>query len=89
MVTDLKMAYSEKSLKAEIQPCPFCGSVNNLVITDDDTFYDLYHENGSATLSIECRKCYVEMYEHDYVGNDYDHKAKILIEKWNRRKAAK
>ena len=85
MVVNLKMAYSEKSLKMEIRPCPFCGSTDNLRITSDESFYELYGKNGNATIGIYCTKCHAEMYEHDYHGNNYDQKAKILIEKWNRR----
>lgn len=86
MVADLKMAYSKKSLeKIEIRPCPFCGSIDNLEITSDNQFYELYGKHGGATITIKCTKCYAEMYEHDYNGNNYDQKAKLLIEKWNRR----
>lgn len=63
MVTDLKMAYSEKSLKTEIQPCPFCGSIDGLTVTSDSQFYELYGKNGDATIAISCIKCYAEMYE--------------------------
>ena len=86
MVINLKMSYSKKSLESmEVLPCPFCGSTDNLQITNDEDYYELYGRHGYATIILECTKCNVSMYEHDYRKNNYDQKAKFLIEKWNRR----
>lgn len=83
---NLKMSYSKESLESvDVLPCPFCGSTDNLKITSDITFYKLYSENGDATIVLTCTKCNLDMYEHSYHKNDYEQKAMILIEKWNRR----
>lgn len=82
---NLKMSYSKKSIEADVLPCPFCGSTDNLQITDDEIYYKSYGEHGHATIALGCTKCHVSMYEFDYHENNYDQKVKFLIEKWNRR----
>lgn len=69
----------------DIKPCPFCGSKENLHITSEDTFKELFERYDRATLSIECRKCGLDLYEHKYSGDEYEIKRDILIKKWNRR----
>lgn len=69
----------------DIKPCPFCGSKENLYITSEDTFKELFERYDGATLSIECKKCGLALYEHKYSGDEYEIKSDILIKKWNRR----
>ena len=69
----------------ELKPCPFCGG-KDLTITPRSGFKRVLKEHGRATISMSCTKCHIDMYEHSYNGNDFDTKAKILIEKWNERK---
>lgn len=62
--------------------CPFCGN-ENIEITTKSLFYELLGEHGSATISIECPVCNLDMYECSYSGNDYNLKREILLRKWN------
>lgn len=70
----------------EIKPRPFCGKTDRLVFSEKELFERLYAEKGSATVALSCKRCKVDMYEHDYGGDDYGIKAKILLNKWNERK---
>ena len=69
-----------------VKPCPFCGSIENLWISDRESFNELTAEHGYATIVIRCEHCYTEMYEHEYRGIVYENKVEHLIRKWNTRK---
>lgn len=69
-----------------VKPCPICGRMEFLKVSPRKQFEELLKENGSATISILCTECYIEMFEHDYSGDDYHKKVSILIRKWNERK---
>lgn len=69
----------------KVKPCPFCGKTEFLSVMPRDFFEELYDKNGGACLTITCSKCHVDMYEHDFNYNDYHAKARILVDKWNRR----
>lgn len=69
----------------EVRECPLCGKTDKLEITDYELFNDLMKENGSATISIDCARCNLTLYEHSYHGLDYNEKMGILVRKWNTR----
>lgn len=67
-----------------IKPCPFCGGTR-FIITGRGNFNFNVTKYGSATVSIACRDCNGEKYEHTSASNDYDERIAILIEGWNTR----
>ena len=67
----------------KFDPCPFCGETN-FDVTTKKTFKQLLKENGRACISIDCRNCKLDMYEHTD-GVPYEKKLDLLKEKWNRR----
>lgn len=77
--------YEDENIEC-LKPCPFCGKTDELAITSKSSFQDLYCENGTATISIYCKRCSLNMYEHKYTGSKYEVKARKLIKKWNKRK---
>jgi hypothetical protein len=77
--------YENKDIET-LKPCPLCGKTDKLVITSKSNFQDLYCEHGSATISIECERCSLYLYELGYAGSKYDVKVKKLVKKWNERK---
>ena len=65
------------------KPCPFCGK-KDLGVTPKDFYEELVEENGTACVSVRCKNCALDMYEHtDDVP--YEEKIDLLKEKWNRR----
>lgn len=66
-------------------PCPFCGSKKDFLLSSDELFYQLQDKYGDACLSLTCDKCKVTMYEHTYTERDYLTRVKILMDKWNSR----
>lgn len=65
------------------KPCPFCGK-NNLEATPKDFYEELLEENGRACITVRCKNCKLDMYEHTD-GVTYEEKIDLLIDKWNRR----
>ena len=65
-----------------IRSCPICNE-RELSVTSKSVFDKLYVENGDATISIECRNCSLQLYEHKYHGKSYKTKLNKLIDKWN------
>ena len=65
------------------KPCPFCGGKALDVMTKE--FYsELMDENGRACVSMRCKACALDMYEHTD-GVTYEEKLDLLKAKWNRR----
>ena len=64
--------------------CPFCGN-DNIYIMTEQFYTDLYDDNGSATLTIECNLCGLVLYEHSVLERNYKYKRATLINKWNTR----
>ena len=67
-----------------LKPCPFCGG-KNFEITDKDTFYMLQGEHGMAALSMRCKDCWAQMWEHTFENKVYFARLVLLAKKWNRR----
>ena len=86
----IRMKFSDEMVKINgvdsIMPCPFCGSSDNLCVTSKANFIDCFKVNGSATISMKCENCNLELYEHDYHGKGYLTKVRILVSRWNTRK---
>lgn len=68
-----------------VVPCPFCGCVEFLRVTPRRNYEDLYDKYGYACISIECKNCNIEMYEHSVKEKNYHMKVNALINKWNHR----
>lgn len=69
----------------EIAACPFCGMTDKLTITSRKSFDEMLIEKGSAIISINCKRCNLDLYEHSYSGKNFALRAMILLDKWNRR----
>lgn len=69
----------------DIKPCPFCGELDDLTITDAGSYGDLVEAHGSSLISINCRKCDLEKKLYRIPGNNYMLGLGILITKWNTR----
>ena len=65
------------------KPCPFCGMVSRLVVTEKSFFERMVETSGFFCFSVECQKCSAEMYVFN--ETDYDEAVEHLREKWNRR----
>lgn len=73
----------------ELEACPFCGKRDRLVITTKKYHTELVEKNGDAMISIECKRCDLELKEFDRMNcNDYDVLRWALIKYWNTRKEA-
>lgn len=77
--------YEDENIEC-LKPCPVCGKTDELVITSKSSFQDLYCEHGSATISLECVRCSLYLYEQRYTGSKYEVKVRKLVKKWNERK---
>ena len=69
----------------KFNPCPFCGKTD-LGLMPKYMYEELVEENGTACVSLRCRTCDVDMYEHTD-GVTYEDKVKLLARKWNRAEA--
>lgn len=67
----------------KFDPCPFCGE-KNLAVTPKKFYDKLVKKNGMACISVRCKNCELDMYEHTD-GVTYKEKIDLLIDKWNRR----
>ena len=69
----------------DLKPCPFCGE--NPVIMDRGTFENLkgMDADGKACITIECRKCNLQFYDHTHDEQDYFIRKFLVSQKWNRR----
>lgn len=65
--------------------CPICGKMDALEYPDEQQFNELYEKNGGATITVECNRCALTMWEHDYDGSDFEQRVRILANKWNNR----
>lgn len=77
--------YFEDDSIDSLKPCPFCGKVDMISITSKACFSENYLEHGSATISLNCQRCDLDIYETSYSGTKYETKARILVQKWNER----
>lgn len=77
--------YEDENIEC-LKPCPFCGKIDEVTITSKSSFSELYCEHGSATISIGCKRCSLNLYEHRYTGSKYEVKVRQLVKKWNKRK---
>lgn len=72
-------------VKEILKPCPFCGKKDGLVLPERETYEELVRENGKACISLSCRHCNLDMYEHTHSIADYGTRLGLLIAKWNNR----
>lgn len=66
-----------------VKPCPICGQMEFLRITPRQSYEELYDSFGAACIEIECRKCFLELYEHNIKEKNYHAKVTALVNKWN------
>ena len=86
----LKMNYNNNSIEVgEIKPCPFCGTVDGLEISERDSYNELVEEYGTSLIYIECKTCAMEFKLYEVPDNNYDLGVGILITRWNQRKEDK
>lgn len=67
-----------------LKPCPFCGGEAEIA-TSQSAYYEMVGKHGHACISLECRKCNLDMYEHSFHIKNYEAKVQALAKKWNRR----
>ena len=65
------------------KPCPFCGMVSHLSVSNREMFERVVNVSGYFCLSVECQECSTEMYVFN--ETDYDEAVEHLRDKWNRR----
>ena len=72
-----------KNGEYELKPCPFCSGQPKLM--DKQFFEELDSDHGRACITIECKNCDIEMYDHTSDEHDYYVRAFLVADKWNRR----
>lgn len=65
-------------------PCPLCGKSDRISVTSKEDYYELLALNGLACISMRCRNCHIEMFEHTSSIRVYEKKVEKLYSKWNR-----
>ena len=86
----LKMKYCNDSIEVgKVKPCPFCGTVDKLEITERKSYNELVKKNGYSLIYIECKTCAMEFKLYEVPDNNYDLGVGILITRWNQRKEDK
>ena len=80
--------FAEYEEPLEIQPCPICGRTDALCIGSRERYESLYKENGGAVLTINCKRCNLQLSTYDHIEKDPSYPAMraALITKWNTRK---
>ena len=67
----------------EWKTCPQCGKLDRLDFTQQDTYERLRDENGSACVTVECRRCNLELRDHSREISEYEDRMVLLCYKWN------
>lgn len=67
--------------------CPFCGRTDKVVVLDEHLFYKLQGKYGTAAVSVECKRCSVDVYEHTSAEKNYEKRLELMRQKWNKRAA--
>lgn len=67
-------------MSEKLKPCPFCGSVKQMVLGPTCQRNDEYDPNTRAFPIIRCGGCFT-----DVPGTDWDNSGNSAIEAWNRR----
>lgn len=64
--------------------CPLCEQTDKVVIETKEFYDEVVEENGSAVLTIECKRCNLSLDDYDR-GNEGDYAAarERVVEKWN------
>lgn len=74
-------------VEVKLKPCPICGRNDRLVISKKDKYEELLEKNGSAMISMECKRCDLELKNYDHYNiNNYAVLRSMLINRWNERK---
>lgn len=69
-----------------LKPCPFCGKKDRLVLPKRETYEELVSKTGSACISLACKNCNLEIYEHTHSILNFGTRLGLLIAKWNIRR---
>lgn len=67
----------------DAKPCPLCRSTARLEITPREIYYEMLGEYGTACILIECKKCHLNLYNHETRVREYETKVDHLVKKWN------
>lgn len=73
----------EKLTFKDVKPCPLCRSTAHLEITPRESYYEMLGEYGSACIKMACRKCHLDLYNHEDRVRVYETKVDHLVKKWN------
>ena len=68
-----------------VMPCPFCGRIEFLRVTDRFTFEELFGAYNRACITIRCDRCDAKMNVFSLRENDYHAGVTSLLNKWNTR----
>ena len=69
----------------EVKGCPICNRKDKLEITAKQTYDELVAEHGSSLVSIECKRCGIEMRQYYIDNNNYYFGLGKLMQRWNTR----
>lgn len=82
----IKCEYSDKGIEVgKVKPCPFCGEVEHIKVTNPETFGELVEEHGHSMITVECKNCDLTLALYDVPDNNYMLGMGRLIERWNHR----
>lgn len=65
------------------KPCPLCGKLDRLDFTQQDTYERLRDTHGSACVTVECRRCNLELRDHTSEISEYEDRMVLLRNNWN------
>ena len=66
-----------------VNPCPICGKVDRLMITERIDF-DQMRSYGGFLMRMECDRCGLELWSHNCDEKEYGPHRRWLIRQWNR-----
>lgn len=64
--------------------CPLCEKTDQVVIETKEFYDEVVDEHGSTVLTIECKRCNLEVNDYDMEKTgDYAMARDRVVEKWN------